>query len=93
MPPLRIVIQPVPGDEAGAWVVRSPGNETRYGSRTDAIRAARNDANRRLTGGFDSQLVVLDGDGGIDHVESFTKVSAGCTVSRRCARAPRSSAA
>jgi hypothetical protein len=93
MHPIRIVIQPILGDEPPAWAVRSPGFETKYATRTEAIRAARTDANRRMTDGFDSQLVILDGDGKIDHVESFTKVSASRAVEALLRGASRPSAA
>ena len=93
MHPIRIVIQPVLDDEAFAWAVRSPGFETRYPTRTDAIRAARSDANRRMTDGFDSQLVILDDDGKIDHVESFTQVSAARAVETLLRGTSRPSAA
>lgn len=93
MLPIRIVIEPVPADEAGAWRVRAPDFETRYPTRAEAIRAARTDANRRMTDGVDSQLVVHDGDGRVDHVERFTRVSATRAVARRCPGAPRPSIA
>ena len=93
MHPIRIVIQPVLDDEQYTWAVRSPGFETRYATRTDAIRAARTDANRRMTDGFDSQLVILDDEGKIDHVESFTKVSAVRAVEALLHSASRPSAA